>query len=118
MEIKTLEELEGKEIIMCPKCNSQVSTLEENTICKKCSDYDWIKEEYTALVRHQKFSIDINTIKKQAIENMNIKFIQGIPLTRIGELTGLFIREGFDLRNNQVWGKLKRHFFSITEGEL
>ena len=31
-EIKDLEDLNGKKIIMCPKCKTQVTILEEDTI--------------------------------------------------------------------------------------
>ena len=114
-ELKNLKDIEGKEIIMCPKCNSQVSTLEENTICKKCSDYDYVTGTYNNLVRHQKFIIDINTMEKQVISTMNIKSIQGIPFTRIRELIGLFMLQNFNIRKDEDWKELKRHFFNIIE---
>lgn len=111
-EISELKDIQGKEIVLCPKCNSQVSTLEENTICKKCSKYDWRESRYYDLIRYEKFKININTQEKQIISNMNIKFIQGIPLTRFGELIGLFMKEGFNLKKTKDWKELKRHFFN------
>lgn len=115
MEIKDIKDINGKEIILCPKCNSQVSTFEEKTICKKCSEYDWVTGTYHNLVRHEKFIINIDTKEKQIISDMNIKYIQGIPLTRFGKLIGLFMKEGFDLRKDEDWKELKSHFFNITE---
>ncbi len=115
MKIENLKDIKGKEIIMCPKCKSQVSTLEENTICKKCSDYNYITESYYNLVRHGKFIIDINTMEKQTISNMNFKFIMGIPIIRFKRLIDLFMKAGYDLKNDEHFKFIKRDYFNITK---
>lgn len=38
-----------------------------------------------------------------------------IPITRIRELIDVFMKNGFNIKNDEDWKELKRHFFNITE---
>ena len=110
-----LKDIQGKQIVMCVKCREQVSDMEEHVVCKKCSDYDYETGNYFNLVRCERFTIDINTIEKQALPTMEIKFIFGISITRIEELVSLFRYQNFDIKEDNSWKELKRHFFGIVD---
>ena len=75
------------DIVICPNCQKQFSTLEEGMICKDCSKIDYATNKIINPIRNVRLTIDVGKLFKKSDEleklksdikkNISLKYQQG-----------------------------------------
>ena len=97
MELKTLKDLKENTI--------KNHTHEIDDCCRE----DGINEFYSELCRILTEDKEFLTIPEKIFD---------INIIRIKELIDLFKEKDFDIKKDEDWKEIKRHFFNLTEEDL